>query len=369
MSDPTVSPVAGTVADGFAPVREVFADLVASGAESGAGLTVIHDGRVVVDLVGGHRDTGRTAEWTPETLCATYSVSKPFAAFCLLLLVDRGRARLDDPVRRHWPEFAAEGVTLRHVLAHTAGLPIFPEARTAQVLADWDLLCADLAAATPLWTPGEVAAEHALTYGHLVGELVRRIDGRPIAAFLAAEVAGPWALDLGWALSPADAVRCADLRYGDLDWPVTILGTPGALKARSLGNPAGCLDLAVLNGDLWRATAVPAVNLHATAHGVARFYAGLLGGGVLDGTRILSPEIVAEAVRVQHEGVDRVLDRPVRWGLGVQIDDDESWGMGGIGGNAGYADPVRGYAFGYVTAHLAGFERVDALIDALHECL
>lgn len=369
MTSPTDGPVAGLVADGFAPVREVFADLVAGGAESGAGLAVIHDGRVVVDLVGGWRDAERAVPWTPRTLCATYSVSKPFAAFCLLLLVDRGLAGLDDPVRKHWPEFAAEGVTLRHVLAHTAGLPVFPVTRTAQALADWDLLCADLAHATPLWTPGEVAAEHALTYGHLVGELVRRIDGRPIGAFLAAEIAGPWELDLGFALSPADTARCADLLYGDADWPVTILGAPGSLKARSLGNPAGCLDLAVLNGELWRATAVPAVNMHATALGVARFYAGLLGGGTLDGRRVFSPEIVAEAVRVQHDGVDQVLDRPVRWGLGMQVEEDESWGMGGIGGNAGYADPVRGYAFGYVTRHLARFDRVDALIDALHACL
>jgi CubicO group peptidase (beta-lactamase class C family) len=359
----------GRVAPGFEPVRDVFVEQLDRGVESGAGLAVVHEGRTVVDLVGGWRDAARELPWTPRTLVSTYSVSKPFGALCLLLLVDRGLAKLDDPVARHWPEFAADEVTLRHVLSHTAGLPVFPVARPAEALADWDLLCADLAAATPMWTPGEVAAEHALTYGHLVGELVRRIDGRSLGEFLAAEVSPAWGLDLGFGLSPADSARCADLGYGDLDWPVTVLGDPGSLKALSLGNPAGCLDLAVLNSELWRAHQVPAVNLHATALGVARFYAGLLGGGALDGVRVWSPQIVAEAVRVQHDGVDRLLDRPVRWALGMQVEEDGSWGMGGIGGNAGYADPARGYAFGYVTRHLAGFERVDALIEALHSCL
>ncbi|NUR52237.1 MAG: beta-lactamase family protein [Hamadaea sp.] len=340
-----------TVARGFEPVEAAFEDLLSSGAESGAGLAVIHDGRVVVDLVGGV--VGR------DTLVNTYSVSKPFAAYCLLLLVDRGRADLDDPVRRHWPEFESDA-TLRQVLAHTAGLPMFPVTRTAEALRDWDLLCTDLATATPMWTPGEVAAEHALTYGHLIGELVRRIDGRSLGPFLRQEVAEPWGLDLGFGLSPADEARCADLVYGDPDWPVTILGEPGSLKARALGNPLGCLDLAVLNGELWRGTEVPAVNLHATALGVAKFYAELMAS---------TKEVVAEAIRVQHDGVDQVLDRKVCWGLGVQVDDDGSWGMGGIGGNCGFADPVRGYAFGYVTRHLAGFERVDRLVDVLNDCL
>jgi len=336
-----------TVVKGFEPVADTFREL----NDSGSGLTVIYDGQVVVDLVGGMFDR--------NTLVSPYSVSKPFAAYCLLLLIDRGRADLDDPVRKHWPEFRADA-TLRHVLAHTAGLPIFPVTRTAEALKDWNLLCADLAAATPMWTPGEVAAEHALTYGHLIGELVRRIDGRSLGRFLRQEVAEPWELDVAFGLSPADEARCADLAYGDPDWPVTILGEPGSLKARALGNPAGCLDLAVLNGELWRATEVPAVNLHATALGVARFYQKLHES---------KQGIVAEMTRVQHDGVDQVLDRPVRWGLGVQVEEDGSWGMGGIGGNCGFADPARGYVFAYVTRQLAGFERVDRLVDTLNECL
>jgi len=125
----------------------------------------------------------------------------------------------------------------------------------------------------------------------------------------------------------------------------------------------------VLNGPLWRGTEVPAVNLHATASGLARFYAGLLGGGQLDGVRLLAPDTVAELTGIQYEGPDLLLERPTRWTLGMQYEPDGSWGMGGIGGSCAYADPVRGYALAYATSRLAGFDRVDELVDVLHDCL
>jgi CubicO group peptidase (beta-lactamase class C family) len=362
-------PLGGDTDPRFVPVREVFAQLLDSGAETGAALAVSYHGRPVLDVFGGWRDRDRQRPWTADTLVNTFSVSKPVAALCVLLLADRGRLGLDDPVARHWPEFRAADVTVRQVLAHTAGLPCFPVPRPAAALADWDLLTADLADASPEWTPGTVAAEHALTYGHLAGELVRRVDGRTLGRFLAEEIAGPWRLDSGFGLDAAAQQRCADLRYGDPDWAETTLGAPGSWRARALGNPAGCLDPAVLNSPLWRGSEIPAVNLHATATAVARLYAGLLAGGVLDGVRLLGPDTVAEAVRAQYTGPDLLLERPVRWTPGMQLDDDGTWGMGGIGGSVGYADPARGYAFAYVTSHLAGFDRVDALADAVNEVI
>ncbi|MFK3982797.1 serine hydrolase domain-containing protein [Micromonospora sp. NPDC050397] len=344
-------------------------DLPRGAAETGASLAVWHRGRPVLDLYGGWRDSARTRVWSPDTLVNVYSVGKPVAALCVLLLVQRGRVGLDDPVVRHWPGFRASGATVRHVLDHTAGLPVFPVPRPEPALGDWSLLTGDLADAEPLWTPGTVAAEHALTYGHLLGELVRRVDGRSIGRFLADEIAGPWRLDLHFGLAPMDQARCADLGYGDPDWPVTILGTPGSLRARALGNPAGCLDLAVLNGPLWRGAELPAVNLHATAAGLARLYSGLLAGGELDGVRLFDADLVTELTRAQHSGDDLLLERPVRWTLGMQLEEDGSWGMGGIGGSAAWADPVRDYTFAYATRHLAGFERVEHLVDVLHTCL
>ncbi|MGW1448974.1 serine hydrolase domain-containing protein [Micromonospora sp. NPDC002411] len=350
----------------FAPVRDCFHDLLSSGRETGAGLVIWYDGQPVVDLVGGHR-TG-AERWRPDTLANVYSVGKPVAALCLLMLVDRGQVDLDAPVDRHWSEFRTPA-TVRQVLSHTAGLPAFPVPRPATAVADWALLTNDLAAADPEWAPGSVAAEHAWTYGHLVGELVRRVDGRSVGRFLAEEIADRWQLDLGFGLADADQRRCAQMRYGDPQWPARKLGEPGSLRARALGNPSGGLDLAVLNSPLWRAAEMPAVNLHATASGLARLYAGLLAGGALDGVRLFSPELVAEATRVQYDGPDLLLDRQVRWTLGMQWEPDGSWGMGGIGGSSAWADPERGYAFAYATAHLAEHDRVDELVEVLHSCL
>ncbi|MGC4769165.1 serine hydrolase domain-containing protein [Micromonospora sp. DT44] len=354
----------------FAPVRDCFHDLLTAGRETGASLTIWYDGQPVVDLVGGFRagDGPSGQPWRPDTLVNVYSVGKPVAALCLLLLVDRGRVDLDSPVQRYWPEFRTPA-TVRHVLSHTAGLPAFPVPRPASAIADWALLAGDLAAADPEWPPGSLAGEHAWTYGHLVGELVRRVDGRSVGRFLADEIAGPWQLDLGFGLVETDQRRCADLRYGDPEWPTRKLGEPETLRARAMGNPAGGLDLAVLNSPLWRRAEMPAVNLHATSVGLGRLYAGLLAGGVLDGVRLFSPALVDEATRVQYDGPDLVLDRRVRWTLGMQWEPDLSWGMGGLGGSSAWADPVRGYTLAYVTAQLAEHDRVDQLAEALHSCL
>lgn len=362
----------------FTPVRDCFHDLFVTGRETGASLAVWHDGVPVIELMGGTAAAvppsavvpmaGADRAWRPDTLVDVYSTGKPVVALCLLLLVDRGRVDLDTPVSAYWPEFRTPA-TVRQVLAHTAGLPAFPVPRPAAAIADCGLLCADLAAAEPEWDPGAVAGEHAWTYGHLVGELVRRVDGRPVGRFLAEEIAGPWRLDLAFGLGEADRRRCADLSYADPAWPDAMRGEPGSLRARALDNPPGGRDVAMVNSDLWRAAEIPAVNLHATAAGLARLYAGLLAGGTLDGVRLFSPELVAEATRVQYSGPDLLLDRPVDWTLGMQWEPDGSWGMGGIGGSSAWADPERGYTFAYATARLADHDRVEELVEALHSCL
>jgi CubicO group peptidase (beta-lactamase class C family) len=358
----------GRVSAGYEHVRDLFADLVETGSETGAALTVLRHGAPVVELHGGWRDAARQQPWTADTLVNVYSVGKPLAALAVLMLVDRGQVGLDDPVARHWPEFATNGkerVTVRQALTHTAGLPAFGVPRESDAYGDWDLLCADLAGAAPEWPPGTAVAEHALTYGHLVGELVRRVDGRRPGRFVADEIAGPWGLDLGFGLSAADRLRCAELEYDAPDWPARMLGTPGSLHARAVSNPRGARDLAVVNGELWRSAEVPAVNLHATATGVARMYAGLLAGGTLDGHRLLDPALVTALVSPAYEGDDLFLECRTVWGLGVQIEPDGTWGMGGLGGNAGWADPATGHAIAYVTRRLGDFDRVSAVDAAL----
>lgn len=336
-------PMDGRVAPEFEAVRAAFA----TDPRGGSALTILRDGEPMVELWEGWRDVARTRPWDTETQVNVYSVGKPVIAFAVLLLVERGLIDLDAPIARYWPSFQTPA-SVRHALTHTAGLPIFPVPRPAEAWADWDLLCGDLAAATPMWEPGTVAAEHALTYGHLLGELVRRVDGRPPARFVAEEIVQPYGLDFGFALT--DHSRCAELEYDTPDWPARMLGEPESVHARAVSNPAGARDLAVVNGELWRSAAVPAVNLHATATSIARFYA--------------VPAVAGLAVR-QFEGVDRFIGNNVVWGLGVQIEPDGSWGMGGLGGNCGWFDPARGLAVGYVTRRLGDFAAVDRIEAAL----
>ncbi len=337
----------GLIAPGFEALGEAFA----ADPRGGSALTVLRHGTPVVEVHEGWRDAARTVRWDADTLVNVYSVGKPVIAAAVVLLADRGRLPLDSPVADHWPSFRTPA-SVRDVLAHTAGLPAFPVPRPASAWADWDLLCADLAAATPEWAPGTVAGEHALTYGHLLGEIVRRVDGRSPAAFVA-EFAAEHGFDFGFGLSDADLARCAELEFDAPDWPERMAGTPGSLRARAVANPAGARDLAVVNSPLWRRASIPAVNLHATATSIARFFAAQL-----DGT-LPTPAVPA------YTGRDLFLESDVTWGLGVQIEPDGEFGMGGLGGNAGWASPATGLTVGYVTRRLGDFATVDRVEAAL----
>jgi CubicO group peptidase (beta-lactamase class C family) len=349
----------GTVDPAFAGVAEAFEEGFAVRGEVGASLAVVVGRRTVVDLVGGTADDAGVP-WRPHTIVNAYSVVKPLAAACLLLLVERGRVGLDDPVTRWWPELGAAGkerITVRHVLAHEAGLTLFDRPPSLPTVLDWDAMIRLLEASPPEWRPGTAHGEHVVTYGHLVGEVVRRVDGRSLGTFLREELASPWGLDFHVGLAAPLRERAAD-----------VVDPDGTFVA-PLGRPREIAEPAVVNGPAWRAAEIPAVNGHGTALALARFYAGLGAGGTLDGIRLLSPELVAELVRPQLVGPDRVLGREVAWGLGVQVDLEEGgFGMGGLGGNLGWWGE-EGYAIGYVTRRLGGHDRAQAVDTAVREVL
>jgi CubicO group peptidase (beta-lactamase class C family) len=245
-------------------------------------------------------------------------------------------------------------------------VPAFPERRDDPAAwADWDDLAGMLARARPEWEPGTAHAEHALTYGHLLGEVVRRVDGRSLGRVWREDVAAPLGLDFQIGLRDDECARVAEMEYATPSWPADTGGAPGTLRERSVGNPAGARDLAVLNSDLWRRAEIPAVNGHGTARAIARFYAAVAGR--LD-PPLLSDGLAAELLTPVATGPDAMLDREVTWGLGVQF--EESYvGMGGLGGADGLADLERGYSFGYVTRRLADHDRAIALSETVESCL
>ena len=329
------------------------------GAPAGAGLAVWQDGRFVVDLWGGPvRTQAGDGRWRRDTLAMPYSVSKPFAAVCLLKLVASGDVALDEHARRYWTELRSPA-TVRQVLCHSAGLVALDEPAPTETFWDWDDLCRRLAAQEPSFAPGTAVAESALFYGHLVGELVRRVDGRPLGRYLREEVCGPASLDIHVGLSAAEIARVADLVAA----PGFAGGSGGGpLRDAAVGNPAGGRDMAVVNSPQWRSAEIPAVNAHATARAVAGFYARLVDG------RILPRELVTEMASVQAAGTDLVTGSDARWGLGVGIEPD-GWGMGGMGGSLGWWSEEGRYAIGFVTAYLNDHDRSLALENTVRSCL
>lgn len=359
----------------FAAVAEAFARGFEERDELGAAVSVVVDGESVVDLWGGLADAVEGTPWGEHTIAHAYSVSKPLVATCALLLADRGQLELDSPVTAWWPEYGQAGkehTLVRHLLAHQAGILVLRDPQPGETLLDWERLTGLIAAEPPLWEPGTGHGEIAGLYGHLVGEVVRRVDGRSLGTFLADELATPWGLDFHVGLAWAEQERAARLVDPGGAWRQAIRDDPRRWVEASLSNPPGMLDLDVVNSAAYRAAEVPAVNGHGSARAVARFYGGVAAGGELGGVRLLRPESVEEALRPQAVGRDELLEEDASWSLGFRIDgEDGSFGLGGIGGFSGYGIRRPGLAvgYGYVTCRLGGHERTAACEDALDAIL
>ncbi|WP_270888204.1 serine hydrolase domain-containing protein [Pedococcus sp. 5OH_020] len=345
-----MSPTDGTCDPAFRSVGEAFAEIQGRDP-AGAAVAVWHQSRLVVDLWGGA--AAGTRSWDRDTLVMPYSVSKPLTAVCVLLLVARGRLGLDARASTYWPELRCEA-TVRQLLDHSAGLVALERPAPASAFLDWEELCGRLAEQEPAWAAGSAVGESPLFYGHLLGELVRRVDGRSLGQFLRDEVCLPRRLDLHVGVRPEDQSRVADL--------VPAPGFPGdgggPLRAAALGNPPGVADPGLVNSRAWRAAEVPAVNAHVTARAVAQLYWGLARGD------ILPRGLVDELSTVQASGVDAVTGSPAQWGLGVAIEPD-GWGMGGLGGSLGWWSEEGGYALAFVTAYLDSHDRSAQLENAV----
>ncbi|MGW1060827.1 serine hydrolase domain-containing protein [Micromonospora rubida] len=359
-----MSVVSGTVAPGYEPVREAFLANFETRSEIGAALSVYRHGREVVRLWGGVADPTTGRAWREDTLQVVYSTSKSVPAACAHLLAQRGQLDLAAPVAEYWPEFAAAGkggIPVRWLLSHQAGLPVLDRPIPRADALAWEPMVAALAAQAPVWEPGTAHGYHSLTYGWLVGEVVRRVSGRSLGTYFADEIGKPLGLDLWIGLPASEAYRVSRLVEQPVEQPATAIPEalrevfarytdPTSLVVRSAAVTDPPLDLA--DPATWTAE-IPSVNGICTASSLARFYAGLIGE--VDGFRILDAATLATATAEQASGVDRVLMVPTRpaLGFGLPLPDQPWWsptafGFPGHGGSLGYADPASGIAFGYV---------------------
>lgn len=368
--------ISGSAAPGFEAVKDAFAKNFADGLEVGASFAVYRDGEALIDLWGGAADEAGAQPWQENTLVNVFSSTKGPMALAIATLVDRGQLRYDDPVAKHWPEFAANGkerLTVAQLMSHQGGLCGLRELITAKHYEDWDFICEHLAAMEPFWTLDGTSGYHAISYGFLAGELLRRVDGRTPGRFIAEEICTPLEADFHVGLADSEFARVSPIIPADKASPLTGPKSPDHAIA-ALGNPT--LAPTDVNAAGWRRAEMPAVNGHGNAKALARIYRLLsLGGGDLIGGDALDAATARQCI-----GPDRNLVYEMDWGCGFLRNSSgaygtnpETFGHTGWGGSLGFADRKNGLAVGYamnkMDASLQGNPRTLALIAALYSSL
>lgn len=372
----------GESAPGFERVRDAFAanfEHDESRRDVGASLSVYHHGERVVNLWGGWRDAARTQPWTRDTLANVYSTTKGIVAVAFAMAYDRGLIDYDAPVTRYWPEFAANGkgrATVSHVLSHQAGLPGFVAPTGPDDIYDWDACCAKLAAQAPAFPIGQNTCYHAGTFGFLAGEIFRGATGETLGAFIASQIAHPLEADIHLGNAAKYEARIAPMIAPTVEVDLGSLGLSD-IAMMAMTNPS--LNPEQANTSAWRNAELPAMNIHATADGVARVFAALANGGTLHGVDLITADGVAAMTKVQSERTDLLLGFALPWARGVALNatgvfgaNPRAFGHTGWGGSFGYADLESGIGAAYVMnrmgPELVGDSRAVALTSAISAC-
>lgn len=372
----------GVVDPRFEGVRRAFAENFERAAEIGAAVTVVVDGMTVVDLWAGYADADRSRAWERDTLVNVYSTTKGMTALCAHQLVEEGKLDLDAPVARYWPEFSAADkgrIPVRWLLSHRAGLPAVRSLLPSEALFDWNAMTSALAAETPWWEPGTQHGYHAVTFGWLVGEVVRRITGSSLGTTFREKIAKPLGADFWIGLPDAEHRRVARLSTMPLPPPSPggepslmeiVMRDPAGVTARAFANPPSIMTAA--NSAEWRRAEIPGANGQATARAIATIY-----GAVANGTcPSLSRESIERCRMEQSRGSDAVLRVSTRMGLGFMLPQrevpgaafgpsDRVFGHPGAGGSLGFADPEAKLGFGYVMNHMGSHILIDPRAERL----
>lgn len=370
--------VEGACDDAFKACREAMAANLADGHDLGAAFAVVKDGVLVVDLFGGYADAARTRPWARDTLVNVWSVTKGVTALAIAMAVERGQLAYDKPVAAVWPEFAANGksdITLDLVMSHRAGLNGLDCTMDLDGVYDWFPVVEALAGMAPLWQPGSRCAYHAMTYGHLAGEALRRADGRMPGRFIAEEIAGPLDMAFYVGLPESEDHRAAELVASDdaSDWVADLKenGYPHAME-----NPV--VTPLTPNARAWRAAEIPAGNGQSEARSLARLYGVLAAGG----GDLISAEGLAAATTERFRGPDVSMGLPTAFAAGFRLGDDtgafgpslKAFGHTGWGGAFAFADPDAGLGVAFVMNRMLGMgddaiTRHSRLIDSVYGSL
>ena len=383
--------IGGHVDPGFEAVQEAFEANFDKHGDVGAAFALYHQGQKVVDIWGGLKNDKTQEQWLEDTLTLVFSSTKGVTAIMANRLAEQGRLDLDAPVADYWPEFQQAGkgsITTRDLLSHKAGLPAFDQRMPQEEALKWTPAIDALALQAPLWEPRTKHGYHAVTYGWLVGEVIRRVTGQTPGEHLRAEIAGPLGLDLWIGLPESEEPRTSRLITSALPSQEEIAKLPKeqldrmmamadpnslAMRALNVTDPPF-----VFNSRAVHAAELPAANGITTARSLAKIYAATVGE--IDGIRLINDETVASATREQSSGPDAVLGVDTRFGSGFFLHSEfspllspKSFGHAGAGGSLAYADPDANIGFAYVMTqmqqNLAGDPRTLSLTSAVKSCL
>ena len=350
--------IQGVCADRFRAVRTALERNLDSGEELGASLVLDIDGDIVIDMWGGFTDQARTIPWTEHTITNVWSSTKTVTSLAALILAERGELDVDAPVARYWPEFGARGkqdVLVRQLMSHSSGVSGLEQPASVEDLYDWTMSTCRMAGQAPWWEPGTASGYHALNYGHLVGEVVRRISGQTLKQFVADEIAGPLGADFQIGAAESDWGRIADVvPPPPLPFDLDAIDKDSPTFKTFTGPPV-LADYANTPG--WRRADIGAANGHGNARSVARVMSVVARGGQVDGVRLLSGETIDLIFREQLNGIDLVLGVPLRWGIGYGlprldilpwIPDEKICYWGGWGGSMIVMDVGRRMTISYI---------------------
>ena len=347
-------------------VQKLLNELVSNGEEVGLQAAAYLNGELAIDAWAGIADEKSGRKVDGDTLFTVFSTTKGIPATCMHILAERGKIAYDAPIARYWPEFAANGkagATVRHALTHKVGLPLMPDDITPEKMCDWDWMCKQLAAAAPVWEPGTKTGYHAYTFGWINGEILRRVDGRPIAKFVQDEICKPLGIKDIYMGIPDDVEgRVATLRNAPPD-PNAPVQPPDSLMRRAIPPIVGTTGDVFNRPDVRRAS-IPGAGGIVSARALARHYAMLAGLGTLGGVKVLNRERVEMARTKQTEDRDEVIGLPIPKAMGYFLGgggmgaamgpSSRTFGHPGAGGSIGFADPEHRLAVGFTKNLMKG---------------
>ncbi len=376
------------VAPGWEPVRDVLVANLESGMDRGAGCAVYHRGRLVVDVVGGHRDRAGDVPYDGDTLQLVFSTTKGITSIAVAMCVERGLLDYSEKVSTYWPEFGANGkgdVTVAQLLAHRAGLYTTDEPMALEDTLDWGTITARLASMAPLFEPNSTHGYHAITFGWLAGELVRRVTGKSLGTFVRDEIAAPLGAEMWIGIPDEHQSRVAHIMAHPVpSFPPEIArimlerGGPGTLGEKAL-TLLGAYGNGVFNKPEVRAAEVPGANGISNARSLAAIYAACIGE--VNGVRLLNDQTVRAATTSEtpHGETDVVLREETVFAKGFMVHSERtpyagptSFGHDGAGGSCAFAQPSRELALGYVMNTMLTTYELDprryGLIEAAVRC-